>query len=528
MLLEHLVYDTKNMMTHVGLPVLYAEICLLILVFVAIKFSLKKKNQGVPTLIHKIKNREFLKTKLLGFIPYSLNILFKRKIFLLSFKIIIAALFILTIISGLFGTQLPAKNLATMLTWTVWWSLIILFTVLLGSFWCSVCPWDTLSNWICKQRIWFKTTRITSLGLTMPRRFRNIHLATAFFIVLTWLELGWGITTSPLATALLSLLVIFLASASMLVFERKSFCQYFCPIGRTIGIYSKLSITKILPIDTNTCLECTSLECYHGSSTIEACPTHVTLGKAKDHSYCISCGNCLYSCPSANLAWKSVTPNQELSQETKINNSESWFLLVLFSLTLFHGVTMLPFWESLVSRTAVLINDSGRLLTTFSLYMFLTIVIVSSLYALTIRVTSKLLKQDSYQRNFRTLSIILLPLALSYHIAHNFTHFFMETAGFFDVLSNPLGIDARPFNRLETHLRHSNSIINPSLVHIFQAFTLYLGSYFSLRLAQKRLTKLQSNDNTQRNLASLPLYCIIFIFSLACYLLLIQPMIMRH
>jgi len=49
-------------------------------------------------------------------------------------KLIVVVLFLLVIAAGLFGTPIPERNIATMLTWNIWWSglIIAIFSVLLG------------------------------------------------------------------------------------------------------------------------------------------------------------------------------------------------------------------------------------------------------------------------------------------------------------------------------------------------------------------------------------------------------------
>lgn len=41
---------------------------------------------------------------------------------LILLKVISVALFLAVIAAGLFGTPVPERNLATTLTWTIWWS----------------------------------------------------------------------------------------------------------------------------------------------------------------------------------------------------------------------------------------------------------------------------------------------------------------------------------------------------------------------------------------------------------------------
>ena len=44
--------------------------------------------------------------------------------------------FVLIIAAGLFGNQTPSKNIAPLLTWTVWWGGLVLLILYAGKAWC--------------------------------------------------------------------------------------------------------------------------------------------------------------------------------------------------------------------------------------------------------------------------------------------------------------------------------------------------------------------------------------------------------
>ncbi|MDP2607094.1 MAG: 4Fe-4S binding protein, partial [Deltaproteobacteria bacterium] len=48
---------------------------------------------------------------------------------------------------GFFDIQDGAKNLATKLTWILWWPGIIFTFILVGRLWCVMCPFGTLNEW---------------------------------------------------------------------------------------------------------------------------------------------------------------------------------------------------------------------------------------------------------------------------------------------------------------------------------------------------------------------------------------------
>jgi len=90
---------------------------------------------------------------------------------------------------------------------------------ILGSAWCTVCPWDTIATWLVHRRLWNRFDPYTSLNLQVPKQLHNVLPALFLFIILTWLELGVGVTINPYATASLSLLMIILATVSLAIRE---------------------------------------------------------------------------------------------------------------------------------------------------------------------------------------------------------------------------------------------------------------------------------------------------------------------
>ena len=291
-------------------------------------------------------------------------------VLLLLLKIAAVCVFMLIIAAGLSGSQIPERNIATVLTWNIWWTGLIISIFFLGSAWCAVCPWDAMATWLVRRRLWRRAHPNNSLNLRVARRFRSVWPALVLFIVLTWLELGVGVTSSPYMTAILALAMVLMATVSLAVYEGKAFCRYFCPVGRTIGFYSQLAPVELRPVNTDICAGCKTLECYYGSETVEPCPTHLVMGRLKQNTYCTSCGNCSRSCPDNNVAWRLRAPSREAIQDARPHWDEAWFMLGLLALTQFHGISMAPFFEGWLLSVASLVDDSGRLLLSFSMRWF--------------------------------------------------------------------------------------------------------------------------------------------------------------
>jgi len=502
-----------------GLPDSWVYFVLLMMVLISLWSLLAKP--------FKYRAR-FISFKTLPFIGTGLNRMVTRPWVLLFFRIVFVAIFLLVIVSGLFGSPIPERNLATTLTWTLWWTGLIIATWFLGSIWCAVCPWDVLATWLVRLRLWRRGRDINSLNLRVPKAIRNVWLASWMFIILTWLELGFGLTTSPYATAILSLAVVVLALLSQVVYERKAFCRYFCSVGRTIGFYASLSPLALRPVDQNICASCKTLECFKGTTDIEPCPTHMVLGRSKQNTFCTSCGACSQSCPYQNVNWALRKSGEEAIYHVRPSWDESWFILILVTLTSFHGITMLPGWEEWVSQWASTMGDSRQLLWSFSSGMLLSIVIPIALFSLLVKILQWRINQElEFKRLFALFGLPFLPLAFAYHLAHKLNHLVRESRGISDVFLNPLGLNTLPMTPHEVQLRHMSPLISQDILFALQAGLMVLGFWFAVRILQHRLTSLELRHVSATVSAKLSMLLLISIVTLFNLWLLMQPMVLR-
>ncbi len=466
-------------MTHPGLPALWGMVVIGGMVILTLWAVITPLPASASAAVYNLTRVPLLR----GLVRYLVS---SPKI-LLALKLVFVVLFLLVIYAGLFGSQIPERNLATLLTWNIWWAGLIFSVFFLGTAWCAVCPWDTLAQWLVRRRLWKRAEPNNSLNLRVPRRLRTIWPALLMFIALTWLELGLGITTNPYATAAVSLLMVVMATSSLAIFERKAFCRYFCPVGRTVGFYSQLAPVELRPIDTQTCADCKTLDCYYGDRDTEPCPTWLVMGRLKQNSYCTSCGNCVSSCPNDNVAWRLRSPSVEAVQDARPRHDEAWFMIGLLALTGFHGLSMMPFWETWMSQLARVLHDSGQLLPSFTIGMFGSMAAVVLVYALFVAATRWLMGNGvPFRRLFTHLSFVALPLAFAYHMAHNLNHLVREGVGIGAVFLNPLGTGMAPLSMMEKHARHFHMIISQDSLFAIQAGLMVFGFWIAVQILRHR------------------------------------------
>jgi polyferredoxin len=518
-LINRLVYVPAEGMVHPGLSPAWVVlvVCAMLLIGVRAAFF-APAHPGVPGGIN------LSRLPLLGRLS---RFLLDRPWVITGLRLFFALLFLLVIYAGLFGTPLAERNLSTMLTWTLWWSGVVISVFFVGSAWCAVCPWDAVATWIVRRRLWRRGSESNSLKLRVPKMLRSAWPALLMFVGLTWLELGMGVTTSPYATALLALLMVTLATVSLALYERKAFCRYFCAVGRTLGAYSALAPVALRPVDNETCADCTTLECYHGTADIAPCPTHLVMGRLQQNTYCTSCGACAVSCPHHNVGWRLRPVGDEITRAARPHWDEAWFILGLVSLTSFHGFTMMPYWEGWMRQLAYQLGDSGQLLLSFSIGMAAAMLAPILVYLVCIWATRRLGRiQETFHSVFSALALSTLPLAFSYHIAHNLSHLVRESHGFWSVLFNPLGTGTLPLSMQELHSRHMTPLIPDGIVFALQGTLILFGFWLAVRIARHRLQTLQGITAAGAALF-LPTLLFVSLISVTNLWLLMQPMVMR-
>ena len=450
----------------------------------------------------------------------------RSRLFRFAMQAVFVFAFLVVIAAGLFGHQNPAMNIAPILTWTIWWGLLIVLIMFAGKAWCYVCPWDAIAGWTEKLSFWRKNDDGLSLNRKWPRVVRNILIATVMFVGLTWIELGFGVTMSPRVTAYLAIAMLLMAVGSALLFDRKSFCRYGCLVGRVSGLYAMFAGVEVRAKSASTCKGCSGKECVTGSDTAYGCPTFLFPGKLDTNTYCIQCMECVQACPHDNLAVNMRPWGADLVIEGKPRTDEAYLALLMLAITGFHGLTMTPVWQQLIDGIRG-VGNVGRTVG-FSVGMALLMLGPIAVYALLAGIskwlaTGHTTRPMTYHDYFVRYAYALLPIALFYHIAHNMEHLLMEGPKVVAMVSDPMGWG---WNLLGTANWTIPPMISLSKLWLVQAFLVLVGHVYSLWVAQRTSLRLFGSGRAAFR-SQLPMLVGMIAFSVFSLWLLKQPMEMR-
>lgn len=215
-------------------------------------------------------------------------------------------IFWIVIASGIFGITDPGRNFGPAITWYLWFCLVFVMMVTVGRAWCSMCPFGGFGEWIQRKAFFKRTQKALGLGKKLPESWAGYGLiiSTVSFLILTFIEEYFNIAGpgAPIATSIMVIGIVSFALISFLVFERRTFCRYLCPLSSIIGTVGAMGmVAGFRTRDRNLCLSCGTKDCMRGSDNGYGCPWYTWPGSADSNSLCGLCTECYKSCPSENI-----------------------------------------------------------------------------------------------------------------------------------------------------------------------------------------------------------------------------------
>jgi hypothetical protein len=354
-------------------------------------------------------------------------------------RLTLLAGFLLAIAAGLAGTPVGSRNFSIVFVWIAWWALLILVAVpLLGRGWCTVCPIPMPGEWLQNGALLGPggARRPLGLGRQWPKPLRNIWVQNGAFALMALFSAV--ILTMPAVTAVLLAALMFLALGTSLVFERRAFCRYLCPLGGFIGLYSQTAPIEVRVRDTAVCATHTTKTCYTGSEDGFGCPWGVFPGGLVKNTYCGACLECLRTCPQDNVAINIRPFWADLNQSRGRRLDEAFKAFIMLGSALVYSAVMLGPWGRL--KSAAYAVGSFSWLLYIVIFLTLAFVLLPGLFYLAVRAGLALAPAGpSVRRSFTVFAYALVPLGLAAWIAFSLSFVLANASYILAALSDPLG-----------------------------------------------------------------------------------------
>jgi hypothetical protein len=372
------------------------------------------------------------------------------------------------IITGLFGSPDATKNPAEYLTWIYFWAATVILSGLVGNLWYRLNPWAAIYDAI---------TRLIRLGPVWRLPSVGVWPAVAAYFAFACLELTTGMANRPWLVGSLALLYSALTLAGMILFGRDEWLEHCEAFTVLFGIVGRFS----------------PVEAERGP---EGAITAVYL-----------------------RPW-----GVGLLQQSATGWDRVLFVILMLSSLAFDGIEATPAWQDFnitleplwlplgawgffVVKTMGLVLLTGAFLLIFIAFMELVIYFGNRKVDLKATVTA--------------FALTLVPIALVYNAAHNYSYVMVQSQGLIPLLNDPLAKGWQLWPAVAGY-KPSFALAQASTVWFAQIVLIVLGHVVAVYLSH-----LKAGDTfrtAQRALLSqYPMLLLMVLYTMTSLWILAQP-----
>lgn len=252
-----------------------------------------------------------------------------------------------------FAMTLRNTNLANLIVWSYWWPLVIIVAVVAGRHWCTICPIELV------------TTLAGKFGLRRsPGRFlRSGWVITLFYAAIVVFGIHTlAIHRIPQRMAIYLLVLVGVSILVGLIWEKRAFCTYVCPVGHLLGLYALLSSTEWRVRSKQVCDDCKTKDCVAKSRdydiTARSCTSYLYPPRIRDNRQCILCAQCLSSCPKDNPTLRLRKPFADLFADVRLTYAEIAFVVMVSGFVVYEILSGFGVTKSMLLAPPTMISKS--------------------------------------------------------------------------------------------------------------------------------------------------------------------------
>ena len=382
-------------------------------------------------------------------------------------------LFAVVVFAAFAGTADPVMNIAPTFVWIVWWVGLSLVAACVCNLWPLLDPWATLFD----AADWAARGLGLRSGIALQWRWPpalGMWPAAVLLLVWSWLEVVYPLAAVPSRIGWAALLWSGVTLAGMLCFGRERWQRH----GDVFAIYFAL-LGRLAPL------------------VLDACGRRVALRTP---------GSALIAPPDA-LPAGAVA-----------------FILAMLSTVLFDGLhasQAWPWFEAVLARLA----PQGAAVTAEAagtIGMVLVWLLFLAAYGITCWITAKATGVASACAIARAYAPTLVPVAVGYNIAHNFSSLLEQGQTMLTLVSDPFGWR---WNLLGTAQLHTRSgIVDARMTWYVAIGTVVLGHCIGVWLAH-RVALRQNGNRAAAVRAAVPLVLLMLVYTAVSLFVIADPMV---
>ena len=336
-----------------------------------------------------------------------------------------------------FAKVLRNTNPATLLVWSYWWPLVIVATILLGRAWCMVCPMELVTS----------LAGCIGLRRKVPHLFKSGWVITIFYTLIVIVGIhGLSLHRIPHRMALYLLMLLSVTVVVGLIYEKRAFCSYVCPVGHLLGLYALVSPLEWRADNLSLCKSCKTKDCVvkknHYRIVGRSCTSYLYPATIKNNRDCLLCTQCLTACPHNNLRWSTRWPFADFFHAIELRAAHVGFILLVSGFAVYEILSEWPVSKAIltwVPRHFVgSLGITGPIADSVSaviMFIVFPCVLLLAVLAL-VKIRSAVL----YGAVAKILALLLLPTMVSAHLLKAILKMTSRIPYWPQIFSDPTGI----------------------------------------------------------------------------------------
>ncbi|PAX60782.1 AAA family ATPase [Brunnivagina elsteri CCALA 953] len=247
------------------------------------------------------------------------------------------------------GPQTRDKNFVLNIFWDWWWAGFLFLFPFLGRIWCAFCPFMIYGEITQKLSLKLFPRHLKKWQREKAEKWGGWFLFGFFSLIFLWEEL-WNLEDTAYLSGCLLLLITAGAVLFSVLFERRFWCRYLCPIGGMNGLFAKLSMTELRAQQGICSATCTTYQCYKGGVAkgegmeTNGCPLYSHPAQLQDNRDCVLCMTCLKACPHRSVEFNLRPPGIELWTTHVARSYEVALLFLLLGGIFLHRLPEMKVW----------------------------------------------------------------------------------------------------------------------------------------------------------------------------------------
>jgi hypothetical protein len=402
----------------------------------------------------------------------NLNNHFLLKISKLTFQISSVVIFFVVIGACFWGDANPLQNLAPNFIWMTWWLGLSLFISIFGNIWPLLNPWLNIYQFI-QQLI--STPKPKVIPIPTPIfSWNSLFFATLFLFVWSWLEVVYPVAFVPYR------------------------------IGYLILIWSCISFLGIFLVGKNRWLQ------------------HVDFFSIY-FNYLGNFSLFTYSSSQKALLLRPWGMGLIKSNSEQSPSGQAGFIIAMLTTVLFDGLYGNQLWlffekpfEKLIPKSMDMngywIGTIGLLFTWCMFYL---------IYQLTCYLSKKMCRSVNVKHLANDLAPSLIPIAIAYLIAHNFSSFMIQVQNIIFLISDPFNLGWDLFQT--KNFRPNIALIDASFTWYLAVGSIVIGHILAILICHLIILQKTSSKKEVFYL-SMPMTITMILLTMMSLIIIAEPM----